>query len=169
MKEIIIICALTKNRVIGNLGKIPWYIKEDFELFKKFTTDNVVIMGRKTFLSLPEKFRPLPNRINIVISKNLDFEIEKNYKNFFVFNDLKNAIEFSKKKFDKKIFLIGGKRIYEEGLNYCSRLYLSFVKKEYAGDTYFPKFDEKNFKIIEEKNFDEFDFKIFERCFKNII
>ena len=163
MKKVIIISALTKNRVIGNEGKIPWYIKEDFELFKKFTTNNIVIMGRKTFLSLPEKFRPLPNRINVVISRNLDFEIEKNYKDFFVFNNLQNSIEFCKNNFDKKIFLIGGRMIYEEGLNYCSHMYLSFVKKNYLGDTLFPKFDEKNFKIIEEKSFNDFDFKIFEK------
>ena len=161
--KIIIICALTDDFVIGKDNKIPWHIKEDFKLFKSFTENNIVIMGRNTFNSIPQNFRPLPKRINIVISQNLDFEKEKNHKDFFVFNDLKKAIEFCKKKIQKEIFLIGGNKIYKEGLSYCDKLYLSFVKKKYEGNVFFPKVDLKKLNLIEEKDFEEFIFRKFEK------
>ena len=157
-QNISIICALTKNRVIGNNEKIPWHIKEDFKLFKEKTENQIVIMGRLTFESIPKKFRPLPNRVNIVISRN-----ELKEENVLTFNSLEKAINFCKKNYDKKeIFLIGGNRIYSEGINFANQLYLSFVKKDYQGNVFFPKIDFSNYKKIEEKEFEEFVFKKYE-------
>jgi dihydrofolate reductase len=157
-QNISIICALTKNRVIGNNEKIPWHIKEDFKLFKEKTENQIVIMGRLTFESIPKKFRPLPNRTNIVISRN-----EMKEENVLTFNSLEKAINFCKKNYDKKeIFLIGGNRIYSEGINFANQLYLSFIKKDYQGNVFFPKIDFSNYKKIEEKEFEEFVFKKYE-------
>jgi dihydrofolate reductase len=157
-QNISIICALTKNRVIGNNEKIPWHIKEDFKLFKEKTENQIVIMGRLTFESIPKKFRPLPNRTNIVISRN-----EMKEENVLTFNSLEKAINLCKNNYDKKeIFLIGGNRIYSEGINFANQLYLSFIKKDYQGNVFFPKIDFSNYKKIEEKEFEEFVFKKYE-------
>jgi|688.fasta_scaffold415025_2 dihydrofolate reductase len=122
-----IIAAVSKNNVIGINNSIPWKIKEDMQMFKKLTTNNTIIMGRKTFESIG---KPLPNRNNIVItSKKID--------NITTFNSLKEAIENT----SGEIFLIGGSKIYEEGMNYADKLYITLVNKSINGDTYFPFID----------------------------
>ena len=68
-----LIVAKSKNNVIGNKGRIPWYIPNDLKRFKELTTNNVVIMGRKTFESLPKEYRPLPNRVNIILSNDKSY------------------------------------------------------------------------------------------------
>ena len=158
-QEIIIHTAIAKNRVFGKENKIPWYIKEDFELFKQNTTNQIVIMGRNTWESLPEKFRPLPNRENIVISSNQKDEYPIWAK------DIPSALTYCKlTNPDKKIFLIGGARIYQEGIDkYATHMYLSHLNKEYDGDRFFPEFSKNDWKVIEEKQFDEFTFKIWKR------
>jgi dihydrofolate reductase len=154
-QNISIICALTKNRVIGNNEKIPWHIKEDFQLFKEKTEHQITIMGRLTFESIPKKFRPLPNRINIVISRNKVQE-----QNVLTFNSIANAIEYSKANHPtKEIFLIGGSRIYKEGLSFANHLYLSFIKKDYEGNVYFPEVDFSKYVELESVDFKEFVFK----------
>ena len=70
--ELNLIAGMTEQRIIGNEGKLPWYIPEDLELFKKITEGNTVLMGRKTYQSLPETKKPLPNRNNIVITRNIN-------------------------------------------------------------------------------------------------
>ena len=128
-----LIVAKSENNVIGNKGRIPWYIPNDLKRFKEITTNNVVIMGRKTFESLPEEYRPLPNRINIILSKDKSFKTNC----CMVFNDLKKAIR--KAGSDKEIFIIGGGEIYKESLKYADKVYMTEVNGEFEGDTYFPK------------------------------
>ena len=155
-QKICIIAALCeKNNVIGNEGKIPWHIKEDFQLFKEKTLNSSIIMGRLTWESLPIK--PLKNRQNIVVSSQSRDEYEHWAK------DLQTAILYAKlTQCSENIWLIGGSRIYEEGLELCDELHLSFVKGEFEGDTYFPKIPE-NFVEDEtkRKNFDKFVYKVF--------
>ena len=128
-----LIVAKSKNNVIGNKGKIPWHIPNDLMRFKGLTYNNVVIMGRKTFESLPEDYKPLPNRVNIILSK------DKSYKPkcCMVFDSLKKALR--KAGSDKEIFIIGGGEIYKEGLKYADKVYMTEVDGEFKGDTYFPK------------------------------
>ena len=158
MGKIILISAICKkNFVIGNDNKIPWYINEEFKIFKEKTSNQIVIYGKNTWESIPKKFRPLPDRINIVITRNKNLFLEN--KNLFIFDDLQKAINFCKIKFfNKIIFLCGGQKIYEEGLKFCDMMYLSFIKKKYDGDIFFPKFDKDKFIKIYEKDFDEFIF-----------
>jgi dihydrofolate reductase len=127
-----IIVAKSKNNIIGDKGKIPWHIPNDLKRFKELTTNNVVIMGRKTYESLPKEYKPLPHRMNIIISK------DKNYKatNCLVFDNLKKAIR--KSGTNKEIFIIGGGEIYKEGFKYADKIYLTEVDGEFEGDTYFP-------------------------------
>ena len=128
-----IIVAKSKNNVIGNNNKLPWNISEDMKRFKELTTGNVVIMGRKTYESLPEQFRPLPNRLNIVITRNPDFRSE----GVLFFDDLQKAILKTEK--NKEIFIIGYGEIYKEGMKFADRLYITEVDGEFEGDTYFPE------------------------------
>lgn len=157
MSQIIIISALTSENVIGSNGKIPWHLPEDFKLFKEFTSNNIVVMGRKTWDSLPLKFRPLPNRENIVISRSV-----KHINGVEVFDSLDKALDHAK-AFDKDIYLIGGSNIYSGGMNYADKLYLSFVKKNYNGDTFFPEIDRTKWSLTEERDYSDFTFKVFSK------
>lgn len=153
------IAAMTRDgRVIGNNGSIPWYIPEDFEHFKKVTTGHPVIMGQRTWDSLPNKARPLPERTNIVLT--LD---SKPLAGAIVVNNIPNALSEAKKsKGAEEIFIIGGGSIYKQFLPYVEKLYLTLVEKKYDGDTLFPEF-EPDFKLISEEKHDGFSFCEFKR------
>lgn len=155
--KIHIIVAMTKNFVIGNKGSIPWKIKEDMQLFKEKTTGQSVIMGKNTWLSLPEKFRPLPNRNNIIVSTTLEKQ-----KGAIVCKTIEEAIEQGK-KFGKEIYCIGGGQIYGTMLNCADTLNISWIKKEYEGETKFPKINFEEWNCTEEKEFEEFIYKKYER------
>lgn len=147
---ITIIAAVAENGVIGNKGKIPWYLPEDFKHFKQTTEGQVVVMGRKTYESLPEKVRPLPNRINIVVSSSMEkregVEIARSYE---------NAIQKAKKH-KKEIFIIGGSSLFERALEGAGRMILSHVALKPEGDAYFPKFSETDWKPISETKYEGF-------------
>lgn len=154
-----IIAAIGKNRELGKDNKLLWHISEDFKRFKELTMNKVVIMGRKTYESLPEKFRPLPNRVNVVVTRDL------NYKNegIIVCKSIEAALRQAQGKPSKEVFIIGGASIYEQGIKYADKLYLTLVDKEFPeADTFFP--DYSGFKIIkEEKNQnEEYSFKFVE-------
>lgn len=139
------IAAMAKNRIIGNNGKIPWYLPEDFKWFKEQTINGTVIMGRKTFESLR---KPLPARNNIVISKTSNFDNVITYSNL-------NDIPLSTKQKDST-WIIGGSEIYKQTLPECTDLYLSILNENKEGDTYFPDF-ESYFKLKNIiKNFKDF-------------
>lgn len=143
-----IILACTLEGGIGYNNAIPWNIKEDMMLFKKITEEtscyykkNAIIMGRKTWESLPVK--PLPNRINIIISsRSSDFNTNNN-PNIIVINNLENALfECEKSVNIDKIFVIGGKSLYDLCLNnecyskWINDIHISILKKKYQCDTH---------------------------------
>lgn len=134
-----IIAAIGTNRELGKNNKLLWNIPEDLKRFKELTNGHPVIMGRKTFESIG---RPLPNRINIIITH------DKNYKEegCLVVHSLEQAIELAEAKDDKEIFIIGGGQIYKQAINIADKLYLTIVKRSYAADTFFP--DYSRFKKI---------------------
>ena len=159
-KKIALICALSENNnVIGNKGEIPWHIPEDFKIFKELTSGCPIIMGRKTWDSLPKK--PLPNRVNIVISSTQRDE----YQNWAC--DMKTAVLYPKliENSSEYIWLIGGQRVYEEGLEICDELHLSFVKGEFEGDTFFPEIPLDVFEEVKEmrREYKDFTYKVFKR------
>lgn len=132
---IYIVAALGNNNAIGKDGTIPWHIPDDLARFRILTTNKTVIMGRKTWESLPEKVRPLPNRNNIVVtSQKID--------GVTTCDSLRKAIMLAKLSYTCDIFLIGGQRIYEEGMQYADTMYLTHVDADIEGaDAFFPSFD----------------------------
>ncbi len=144
---ITIIAAIGKNRELGKNNQLLWHIKADLERFKKLTLGNVVIMGRKTYQSLPEKFRPLPQRINIVVSKQKDFVNDP----IIIAQSIEEAIKKAK-EFKKEIFIAGGASIYEQTLPLADKLYLTLVEKEFPdADVFFPPFEKLFPKKIKEE------------------
>jgi dihydrofolate reductase len=133
----------SSNWGIGIKNTIPWSIPADMAHFKELTNGQIVIMGRQTWLSIPMKFRPLRNRINIVISTTLNLPDLPLYKDTFIVKSLEDAFEnASIFSFSRQIFVIGGESIYNEAIDKFPEslqyLYLTKVKKSYEVDKYFP-------------------------------
>ena len=158
--KIKLIAATDLNSAIGKNGSLLFKIPEDLKLFKKLTTGNIVLMGRKTFDSIGCK--PLPDRINIVISSVKKYENE----DVITFDNLETAVEYSKQYFpDKDLYIIGGGQIYEQGIKYADEVILTKYNKlyEYA-DTYFPVDIMDNFsetEVIMEGSYEGIEFKTF--------
>lgn len=153
---IALIAALTANRVIGKDNKLIWHIPDDLKHFKKLTSGNTIIMGRKTFTSIG---RPLPNRENIVVSHSLPKQ-----EGITVCGGIAEAMATAK-QLGKDIFIIGGETMYCQTIDLADRLYLSWVKQEYDGDAYFPVFNEQEWNIIAKQEYPEFVFIVYERKF----
>lgn len=156
-----IIVAIGKNSEIGKGNKLLWHIPEDLKNFKEITTGKTVIMGRKTFESIG---RPLPNRKNIVLSKNGDKESFEQ-KGIELYQNLENLIADYKNS-EEEIFIIGGEQIYrkfmQKGL--VRRLYISYIEfSDSEADAYFPEINYNSWKIIKEKNYDNWKFCMYEK------
>ncbi len=154
-----LIAAMTNSRVIGKDNKLLWSIPEDMQNFRKLTTGNVVIMGRKTFESIG---KPLPNRHNIVISRNA-----KRIEGVEMAQSVDEALKMGKKH-HKDIFIIGGQQIYEQFLPLADTMHLSMVKKEVEGDAFFPTFDENEWNVADKKEFPEFEFRVYRRLRRKV-
>ncbi len=148
-----IIVAMTKDRVIGEGGQVPWNISDDMKLFKSITEGNTVIMGKTTWFSIPSMFRPLPGRANIIVSTKLEEQMGAK-----VCRSVDEAVTEAKKN-NKGIFCIGGAKLYAAMLPLADTMCISWVKEEYEGDTYFPEVNFKEWKEIETKEFPDFVFK----------
>lgn len=133
-----IIAAIAKNNVIGNENKLLWKIPLDMKFFKNTTTGHPIIMGRKTFLSIG---RALPNRRNIVITRDETFSFE----NVEVFHSI-NEINLLFKDSDEEAFIIGGADIYKQMLPIVDKLYITHVDEEFIGDTTFQEIDKNIWK-----------------------
>lgn len=134
-----LVVAMDRKRGIGAGGKIPWHISSDLRNFKALTMGHALIMGRKTYESIG---RPLPGREMIVISRNPAFQAS----GCIVLRSLDEALEFTRKRCDAEVFIIGGGDIFRQALPLADRIYLTLVDAETAADTYFPdiKMDEWN-------------------------
>ena len=134
-----IIVAYDKNRLIGKEGGMPWHIPGELKRFRQLTENNVLIMGRKTYVSLG---RPLPDRVNIVISRNENFTADGCY----TASSITGAIAMARLFWpDKDIFIGGGAQIYSRAIEMADVLYITEIDGEFEGDTYFPAFDESLF------------------------
>ncbi|MFZ9961897.1 MAG: dihydrofolate reductase [Burkholderiales bacterium] len=142
---ITIIVAKSNNGIIGKDGDLPWRLPEDLKRFKRLTTGNIVVMGRKTYDSIG---RPLPNRKNIVISRNTSLKIE----GVEVEHDL---IDVLKRNQEENVYVIGGGQIYVDALPLTEKLEITEVDVELVGDTSFPEIDSSQWKeIFREKRVD---------------
>ena len=132
------IAAVSENRVIGADGKIPWHLPEDFKWFKKMTTGQVIVMGRKTFESIG---KPLPNRTTIVLSRS-----QFSHPEVQTVSEL-GQIDLATET--RGVFICGGAQVYAQALPLCSDLYLTLVKRVVEGDAFFPPFEDR-FELAEE-------------------
>lgn len=155
-----IIVAYDENRGIGKDGNIPWHIPEDTKLFKETTLNHIVIMGRKTWDSLPERFRPLPHRMNMVVTRN-HYEPPCFYdpKKPYMATSLEGAIEVCSSVSEHgEIFIIGGAQIYKEALekDLVDRIFASEVKGVFDADVFFPDIKNMGWKPQDKKEYGDF-------------
>jgi dihydrofolate reductase len=127
MSEIVLVVAIAQNGVIGNNGLIPWHISDDMKRFKALTLGHTVVMGRKTWDSLPRK--PLPGRVNVVVTRQKDWQAE----GAVVAHSLDEAIT----GISGTVMVIGGAEIYERALPLATRIELTEVHKDIEGDARF--------------------------------
>jgi len=162
MKIISHLVAVSNELVIGVDNDLPWNLKDDLAHFKNYTLNKVIIMGRKTYESIG---RPLPNRINYVISRTI-----KEIDGAHVFNNLEEAM-LSAEKYNKdldienEIVIIGGGYLFEETLPILNKLVITKVDCSVAGDVYYPKIDMKNWDLISSESYtkdsdNDYNFKI---------
>ncbi|OGH37736.1 MAG: hypothetical protein A3B44_00515 [Candidatus Levybacteria bacterium RIFCSPLOWO2_01_FULL_38_21] len=147
--RISLIVAIDSRGGIGKDNTIPWHISEDLKRFKKLTTGHPVIMGRKTFESILEYIgKPLPNRVNIVVTQNPDFKKE----GIVISNSLEDAINKAKKSENREIFIIGGAHVFREVLEkgIVNRIYLTKVEGDFSCDTFFPDYSQFK-KVVSEE------------------
>lgn len=161
-----LIVAKAQNDVIGDSNKLPWYLPADLKRFKELTTGRKVVMGRKTFDSIIRTLgRPLPNRTNIVITRNLNFVA---IPGVIVAHSLEEAL--NKTNNLKEVFVIGGAQIYQQALPLADRIYLTEVKANITGDTYFPATNYDSWTEVsrenhlkDDKNEYDYDFVVLDR------
>ncbi|VXC27257.1 Dihydrofolate reductase [Flavobacterium sp. 9AF] len=140
---ITIIAAASENNALGKDNDLVWHLPDDFKRFKSLTTGHYIIMGRKTFESFP---KPLPNRTHIIITRQKEYSVPENC---IVVSSLKKAIEICPK--EQESFIIGGGEIYKQSIDFVDKIELTRVHTIIEADTFFPEFDEKNWKLVHEE------------------
>jgi len=157
-----ILVAASENNIIGKGNSIPWRLPADMRYFRRLTTGNVVIMGRKTFDSIG---KTLPDRANVIVTRQNDFRVP----GAFVAHSLRDALEKGRAS-GRDVFVIGGEEIYRQALPYVDRVYLTRIHAHIDGDACFPQLDRKEWLLVstESKTPDEkhkfaFDFEVYQR------
>jgi dihydrofolate reductase len=138
-----IVVAASENNAIGKDNQLLWTLPNDLKFFKKQTTGKVIVMGRKTFESIGSK--PLPNRTNVVITRNPEFSAE----GVAVFHSLKDALDHYRD--EPEICIVGGEQIFREGLGYTDVVYITRVHAVLDGDTFFPELNDSGWLLVEEE------------------
>lgn len=165
-----IIVAAATNGAIGGDNKMLWHMPTDMQYFKKMTTNHTVIMGRKSYDALG---KPLPNRVNIVISKNVKYKLNGCY----TVTSLTEAIDLAQELYtatgetaEQQIFVIGGAQIYKLAMPLVDKLYVTEIKAHFEGDAFFDKVDlniweevTRDARKSDEKNKYDYDFVVYER------
>lgn len=145
-----IIVAVSENNVIGKDNRLIWRLPADMKFFKEKTTGHVIITGRKNYESIPEKFRPLPDRKNIVITR------QKNYQapGAIVVSSIENALKYvSENHANEEVFIIGGAEIYRQTISACKRIYLTRIHHSFEGDAFFPSIPENKWELTQSEEF----------------
>jgi dihydrofolate reductase len=139
---ICLVAAVSQNGCIGKDGRLPWHLPEDLTHFKQLTLGKIVLMGRKTWESLPPHVRPLPGRTNIVITRQADYPLPTDVERFASVNEAINAHR------DQDICVIGGGEIYQQAIELADTLYITEIKQTVLGDTHFPTIDSETWHVI---------------------
>lgn len=144
--KISLIVAMASNHVIGDNGLMPWHLSADLKKFRQITTGFPIIMGRKTYQSIG---RPLPNRTNIIVSRDRNYQPD----GCLVFNDLDSAVKYAC-QLAAEVFIIGGETLYEALLPVANKLYITEIHQVFTGDTLFPHYDKNAWTEIERIDID---------------
>lgn len=157
--DFFVIAAACKNMGIGYLNRLPWKLKREMAFFERLTTTspddahrNIVIMGRKTWSSIPPKYRPLKDRTNVVLSRTVS-TIEDREAVDHIFSSLPDALGGCSQLRNKgQVWVVGGQSVYEEAVRLpeCKRIYLTKIDKDYECDTFFPEIDEDSYKQVDD-------------------
>ena len=160
------IAAVAANRVIGKDNDLVWSLPDDMRFFQQTTTGHHIVMGRKNYESLPAKWQPLPNRTNIVVTRQKDLRIE----GVLITHSVQEALDLAREAGETEVFIIGGGEIYEISMPLLDRMYCTEIHSDFEGDTYFPAFDKsewkevsRDFHPIDDRHAHSFDFVIYER------
>lgn len=148
MSVLSIIAAVAHNGVIGRDGKMLWYLPSELSRFMCITNNSPIIMGKKTFDLIGH---PLPDRINIVITKDFDFKKES----VITSHSLNEALKLAEDTKEEEIFIIGGEKLYKDTIDMASRIYLTSILADYQGDAFFPKIDFSQWHVIFSRYFKE--------------
>ncbi len=131
------IAAMGSNRIIGRDNDIPWHLPDDFQFFKDTTKNHFVIMGRKNWESLPSGYQPLPDRTNLVITRQTNYVAE----GATIVSSLNDSLKMAKESGEQEAFIIGGGEIYRIGLAIADKIYLTEINQGFEGQVTFPEFD----------------------------
>ena len=160
------IVAATSNHVIGIDNDLPWHLPDDMQFFKEQTKGHHILMGRKNFESIPMKFRPLPNRVNIVLTRTTDYEAE----GVEVVHTIEEGVNFAENAGADELYIIGGAEVYAQTIDRTDRIYLTEIDTTLEGDAYFPEINkdewvevERRHHPIDERHKYAFDFVIYDR------
>lgn len=151
-----LIAAIAENGAIGKNGQLVWRNKDDMAHFKKLTLGKTVLMGRKTWESIPEKFRPLPDRINAVVTRQTDYQLPADVRRFLSIDE---ALETLK---NEEVMVIGGAELYKETLPRADKLEITEVKQKLEGDTFFPTIETEFWKETTREDYDGYSFVTYE-------
>lgn len=164
--RISMIAAVSANGVIGKDNDLAWHLPDDMKYFKQTTAGHHVLLGRKNWESIPLKWRPLPNRPNIVITRNDQYKADGGT----VTDSLENALHIARSANEEEAFIIGGGEIYRLGIPLSDRMYITEIAADVEGDTYFPDWDKSQWKeisrqhhAVDEKHAFAFDFVVYDK------
>lgn len=155
--------AMDENRVIGKAGTLPWNVPEDLAHFRALTKGHIVVMGRKTWESLPEKFRPLPGRTNVVVSR--DTAKLRLPEGVVAANSPQEALRAAKAlaKDGQRVWIIGGAELYRATLPFCAEVHLTIIDGSHDGDAWLPAF-EGDFTQVSEIRSERCSFRVYARA-----
>lgn len=149
-----LIVALDLDRGIGKNNDLMWHLPEDMKFFKQTTSGHIVVMGRKNYESIPEKYRPLPNRENSVLTRNVEYQAD----DCNVFHSLEDCLNYYKDETERTVYIIGGGEIYKQAIEagVIDEMLITHVNHSYGADTFFPSFELTDWKVetllTQEKN-----------------
>ena len=137
--KVALIVAMDFDHGIGKNNDLMWHLPADMKFFKETTTGHIVVLGRKNYESIPEKYRPLPNRENAVLTRNKTYKAE----GAIIFYSLEDCLTHYSNETERTVFIIGGGEIYRQAMemDVIDEMYITHVHKSYDADTFFPEFD----------------------------
>ncbi|MBP7992052.1 MAG: dihydrofolate reductase [Candidatus Magasanikbacteria bacterium] len=152
-----LIAGISKNNCIGKNGQLPWDIPEDLKHFREVTAGKTVLMGRKTWESLPEKFRPLPKRTNIIITRQTDYSVPAGVKVYATIDEATAAHP------SEEIMVIGGAEIYRQTIDIADTLYMTHIDQTVDGDAFFPTINLTIWKETTREDHDGYSFVTYQK------